>query len=302
MIDRRQEFTFSKLGENDRRDLQQLAERVGWHFADEQVALLMAAGTVYGHHAAVDGRRELIGAAAIYPYGRNLASLGIVMVSPEHQRQGIGNAVVRRCLADVDPQAHVMLIATPQGRPVYESLGFRIVEQVHRYELDLACTADRRRSHVVTPLRQDDIAAVVALDESASGGRRHVAYQALVQIARAGVAVRDDRGHVCGFAIALRGTDRWLIGPVIADSVNMAVELVLGLVERLRIESIVDEREFAGGGTVRLDVPRQQVEFQASLQAVGFQQTRQSPVMSVGGEPLPGDRDRMFAIIDPALG
>ncbi|WDL96430.1 GNAT family N-acetyltransferase [Alicyclobacillus sp. ALC3] len=302
MIDSRQEFTFAKLGEHDRADLQQLAERVGWHFADEQVALLMAAGTVYGLHAAGAGRRELIGASAIYPYGRNLASLGIVMVSPEHQRQGIGTAVVRRCLADVDPQAHVMLIATPQGRPVYESLGFRIVEQVHRYELDLASVADGRRSHVATALRQDDLAAVVALDETASGGRREAAYQALWQIARIGVAVRDDGGHVRGFTFALRGTDRWLMGPVIADSVHMAAELVQAVVERLHTEAFACKPELTGGGTVRLDVPGQQAEFQASLQGLGFQETRQSPVMSFGGKTLPGHRDRMFAMIDPALG
>lgn len=48
--------------------------------------------------------------------------------SPEHQRQGLGRAILTRLLAriehDAPPGAYVTLMADAPGRPLYESLGF----------------------------------------------------------------------------------------------------------------------------------------------------------------------------------
>jgi len=48
--------------------------------------------------------------------------------SPEHQRQGLGRAILTRLLAriehDAPSGAYVTLMADAPGRPLYESLGF----------------------------------------------------------------------------------------------------------------------------------------------------------------------------------
>ena len=63
-------------------------------------------------------------------------SLGVfdMMTSPGHRRRGAGSAVLTSALADAagaDAGAHTVAFwATPLGRPLYESLGFTLVDDV----------------------------------------------------------------------------------------------------------------------------------------------------------------------------
>ncbi len=55
-------------------------------------------------------------------------------------------------------------------------------------------------------------------------------------------------------------------------------------------------------GIVRIDVPGEQTRFMALLKEHGFQETMVSPVMMIHGDRLPGQREQLFGIADPALG
>ena len=61
--------------------------------------------------------------------------------SPDHQRQGIGRAVLGWLLAGIaeaaPPGAYVNLVADPAGRPLYEKAGFQVVTDRWGMELRL---------------------------------------------------------------------------------------------------------------------------------------------------------------------
>jgi ribosomal protein S18 acetylase RimI-like enzyme len=57
-----------------------------------------------------------------------IADLMVLAVDPNHQRRGIGRKLVRWGLEQAAAEDQkVFLIATPEGKPLYESLGFRVL-------------------------------------------------------------------------------------------------------------------------------------------------------------------------------
>lgn len=337
-MSRQRQLAIDALGPRDAAELQSLADRVGWHFTAEQVAWFLGVGSVYGHHREGAAGRALVGASAIYPYGPGLASLGIVMVDPAAQRQGIATQLVRHCLAAVGietetpsetgaatsalsaasgelptvrgesrpPEPAVILVATQQGFPVYEALGFRVAEQVQRWEYNGSAAGQDGAGDVagapsprVAPMEVTDLPAAITLDATACGGQRTDVYETLFHMATAGCVHRDEDGAIRGFSLAVLTADRCLIGPVVADDAASAAALVAHLVAKVKTGEMNAARACT---PIRIDVLSRQTEFQARLQAMGFRQTRVSPVMLLGAGELPGERGKMFAMIDPALG
>ena len=57
-----------------------------------------------------------------------VADLIILSVDPDHQRRGVGKKLVRWGLEQAAAEGkEVFLIATHEGKPLYESFGFRVL-------------------------------------------------------------------------------------------------------------------------------------------------------------------------------
>lgn len=282
------EILVEKLQGRDAGDLQALAERVGWNFTMDQARLFLAAkGTVLGYRH--DG--QLIASAGLYTYGRKLASLGIVIVHRAYQRQGFGKRIVTECLREAErADSPVTLVATEQGFPLYQSLGFRTVGHVHRFESDSVsyCGMETREENA-SMLEASDLLGVIRLDETAFGANRLGVYEALFRFMHAGAVLRDGEGTVNGFAICVRREDLLVIGPVIAPSGTVAIDLIRSLCSEWK-------------GRVRIDVPNEQDSFKEQLLKLGFSEKMVSPVMMFGATHLPGARSQLFGLADPVFG
>ncbi|WP_206919695.1 GNAT family N-acetyltransferase [Alicyclobacillus suci] len=277
-----------RLKPEDALALQALAEAVGWRFHPEQAHLLLSAGgTVFGQR--VQGR--LIASAGIYTYDTSFSSLGVVMVDRAFQRRGLGRRMVERCLTEVaKTDTKVTLVATSEGFPLYASLGFQTVGQVYRYQRDSADSDDALQHYAgMSKMTRADLAEVIRMDDVAFGAPRSALLHTLFSQMQDGYVVRDATGALQGMGIAVCRGACLLIGPLVAKTNTTA----LALVQRMAA---------AFDGPVRLDVPSHQIAFANQLASHGFQEQRVSPVMLLGGSKLPGQRDVMFAIADPAFG
>ena len=87
-----------------------------------------------------------------------------------------------------------------------------------------------------------------------------------------------------GFALMLRRRERWLIGPVIADHPGDAEAMILDLAGSL-------------SEPVQLDVPQSQTDLIEKLQRNGFSTVYERPLMLLGSDKHPADRERVFALI-----
>ncbi|AIE78884.1 acetyltransferase, GNAT family [Bacillus cereus] len=119
-----------RLREEQIGDIVSLSSYIGWDYNREEIETIFNAGIVYG---VWNERKELIASAAIILYGEKLASIGMVIVHPDYKGRGIGKAITSSCMNSVSARTPIMLIATEEGKPLYEKLGFRAVSYVSKY-------------------------------------------------------------------------------------------------------------------------------------------------------------------------
>src|SRR5690242_21924931 len=112
------QITLSPVSMADLDRVAALAAAVRWPHRRADIAALIELGR--GRLArAGDGRT--LGVGLWWPFGDTPARLGLVVVSPDSQRLGIGRRLVEQLLADAAPRS-LMLLPTPAGRPLYETL------------------------------------------------------------------------------------------------------------------------------------------------------------------------------------
>jgi ribosomal protein S18 acetylase RimI-like enzyme len=122
--------------------------------------------------------------------------IGALGVAPESRRHGLGRALTEAAVARLRERgaSTVLLFATDMGRPLYERLGFVAEGAATAWRGTAGATAG---SVTVRRLREDDRAAVAALDRIATGEDRSNLLDALHPLS--GVAV-DRAGALAGWA------------------------------------------------------------------------------------------------------
>lgn len=279
-------LTLHRLDEADIPDLVELSAHLDWDYSPEEVATVMKTGVVYGHK----NKGKTISSAAIFAYGDALASVGMVMVHPDYRRRGLGKDATRKCLADF-PLVPAMLVATAQGVPLYENLGFKTVDSLHKYICEqymppVQYALDER--HTILPLTADHFEDVVRLDREALGEDRRRFLEVRIAQAKEGFILLQDE-QLTGYGLSVQGPVHLVIGSIVAPNARLAAALIHRLAE-------------GHTGKMRIDVPAQQKQLHATLESSGFEMVNQPPVMLLHAEKLPGRKETLFAIASQAYG
>lgn len=146
----------------------------------------------------------------------------------------------------------------------------------------------------ISVIQNTDLAAIIHLDGEVFGAPRAAVYEALFRNMASGVVIYraeqgDARSDIRGVAMSVQRNDLLVIGPVVAADEAMGIELVKFAASRWQ-------------GRVRIDVPSSQPLFMENLTQLGFTQNMVSQVMIRGAAALPGERHRLFGIVDPVFG
>ncbi len=199
--------------------------------------------------ASADGR--LVGTTTTTAYGDELAWVGMVLVDPEYRRRGVATRLMREALDYLEKRvAAVKLDATPDGRPVYEKLGFKVESLVERWT---GTARDDRRAAGCETLKASAHAELFALDREAFGADRLKLIEALLEDACAApVAAAAADGRLSGYALARRGSNATYVGPLVATDASQAAPLLDRLLGQLVGQRIyVDwNTNFERGGEV----------------------------------------------------
>ncbi len=159
----------------------------------------------------MDCEGQLAATATLVCYGRRLAWLGMVLTKREFQRRGFAKALVKRALAEADAKGvqTVKLDATEQGRPLYESLGFIVEQEVQRWSgsggIAAACEAETE---------------IGSLDSSAYAANRRLLLDSLALRTR-------PLGDGKGFVMHRDGLRAAYLGPCVAGSLDRAKRLII---------------------------------------------------------------------------
>jgi GNAT superfamily N-acetyltransferase len=243
-----------------------------------------AHGLGRGFAVEIDG--QLAGTALWWPYGERYASAGMIIVSGQYQRMGIGSALMDALLADAAGRT-IILNSTNEGLDLYRRLGFVAHGHVHQHQATLARSPTAEGAGMVRDFEPDDRSAIYDLDRDASGMDRRALIDALFDIAA--VKVIDCHGRASGYGCVRIWGRGVVIGPVVAASVTDARALIA-------VCANAHVGEF-----VRIDVP-EATGLSPWLESIGLPRVNQVVAMALGPLLAPGADARLFALSNQSLG
>lgn len=230
------------------------------------------------------------GVVTTITYGRELAWIGMALVHPDFRRRGIGRALLERSVDYLRGKniRRVKLDATPQGKPLYEKLGFQEEWSFKRWERQGESRENAADDCCVRPWRTGDAELVEAIDTEAFGVNRRRLIESLAsQSSRA--FVHEVNGTVEGYGLLRPGSRAFYLGPVVARSSAAGAALVANLL--------------SGAGPVFWDMPGPAAASTLALpKHLGFYEQRVLTRMYLGENSTPGDPRKVFALAGPELG
>jgi len=193
-----------------------LSQQAGWPHRREDWAFVLALSN--GVVALEDGR--VVGTAMSTPLGGGTATVNMVIVDEAMRGRGVGRKLMQAAL-DAAEGRTCLLVATQDGLPLYEKLGFIANGEIIQHQ-GLVAKVDAPGG--ISWAASDDFARLAELDHSATGHNRTNIMQLLKESAQFSVIRKGDQ--VEAFA-GIRPFGRGLvIGPVVAKSSDDARSLI----------------------------------------------------------------------------
>ncbi|ASV88271.1 acetyltransferase family protein (plasmid) [Ochrobactrum quorumnocens] len=193
-----------------------LSKQAGWPHRRDDWALVLALSN--GFVALEDGL--VVGTAMATPLGDDVATINMVIVDEAMRGRGLGRKLMQAAL-DAASGRTCLLVATQDGLPLYEKLGFVANGEIiqHQGVIEKVDSPE----HVVWA-RADDFPRLVSLDHQATGIDRATLMQLLSKCAKFAVIQKADQ--IEAFA-AIREFGRGqVIGPIVAKNDDDARSLI----------------------------------------------------------------------------
>lgn len=197
-----------------------LSRQAQWphRLEDWSLTLSLSRGLV-----AVDAETsQVVGTVLMTPYGEDAATINMVIVDEGWRGLGLGRRLMDEAMG-LAGNRPLRLVATTDGLPLYEKLGFRAVGTVLQHQgeaspMSLVAVED------VAPARTGDLDAITALDRQAFGADRNLLLERFAGLGAFTLLRRN--GDPVGYA-ALRDFGRGqVIGPVVAPDADGAMALI----------------------------------------------------------------------------
>ncbi len=232
-------------------------------------------------------RGRVVGTVTTISYQDRFAWIGMVLVDLDFRGQGIGTRLLEKALSYLDARGipTLKLDATPQGKPIYEKLGF-----VSEYEIERWALRRAGGQEAVPVPSTEDLTGILAFDREVFGASRETLLRSLVSCAPQFVCAVRDRAQIRGYAFGRRGSLADHLGPWVARDESAAGELLNTF---LRCTS---------RDAVFVDCLKANSWAPALLRAHGFEVSRPLTRMYRGPNAHPGRVGLVCAVLGPEFG
>jgi GNAT superfamily N-acetyltransferase len=279
----------------------QLCRIAGWNQLAADWELLLNLGP--GRAAVRDDK--VVGTVTTVKYEKRFAWIGMVLVHPSVRSQGIGSQLLKEALNVLDDVPSARLDATPQGRPVYQRLGFLDEYELCRMQITSASSWESEISGAsgdkgwdtqegslqCRPILSSDMPAVVDADRQYFGADRERILRWAWQQAPEYAWSVDSSSGTEGYCFGRRGFNFDQIGPVQARTEAIARRLVRACLSAKKT-----------GRAIVIDPMHHSVSWLAWLQQIGFVHQRPFMRMYLGENRYPGNPSRLWSIFGPEFG
>lgn len=263
-----------------------LSKSANWNQNEADWRLMLGFGRGWGITAA-DG--TLAASTLALPYGRDFAWLAMVLVLPEHRRQGYASRLLRIALAEMHAQKRVALLdATLAGHAVYIQEGFRDFWGFKRFSLNSGISVSGKED--IRKLESRDWEKVLSLDALAFGGSREAVLRNLAARQPQLALVAQRNGEFAGFVLGREGREALQLGPLVARGDETARGLLAAALA-------------STGAPVYVDIADHAASLQGWALERGFAIQRPFTRMAHGPNGYaPGDASLVYCPAGPELG
>lgn len=241
-----------------------------------------------GRGVVAESEGEIVGTTMWWPYGTDIATIGMVIVSNASQGMGIGRQLMQYTLAELEGRT-VLLNATDEGLNLYRGMGFEAIGSVYQHQGAAFSVPipDLIPNERVAPMKAGEIPDIARLDMHATGIDRTHVVEYLCDYTQGVVLNRD--GEQAGYALFRRFGRGYAIGPTIAPDIGGARALISHWLGS------------NAGMFCRLDVPEDS-GLSSWLDELGLPCVGRVTRMCRGTPPRRGVEARAFSLINQALG
>ena len=233
-----------------------------------------------------DTRGAVVGTVATISYEGRFAWIGMVLVDPAWRGKGIGTKLLRRAIEYLDGCGlpSIKLDATPQGKPLYEKLGFVSEYEIERWQL-------QRPSALPAALRANSVDEdILDWDREVFGADRSALLHSIATERPGFVLQTRSWGKLTGYSFGRRGDVADHLGPWVAQDESSARDLLNEFLLRSR------------GQMVFVDVIKSNSWAMKLLGEHGFRHSRSLTRMYRGRNDFPGRPELQGAILGPEFG
>lgn len=236
--------------------------------------------------------REVCGTVATINYGNQLAWVGMVLVSPSRRGEGIGTELLKSALAYLDSRGPltIKLDATPQGRKIYERLGFQAEYELERWVLDYASFSSALRPAGSRDERETCFDSIIAADGEIFEADRSSLLSSLHRDAPEFTFAISDEGTLAGYTLGRHGLHADHLGPWIARNESSAVKLLKRFLSH------------STRGHVVVDCVKTNPSARKLLRSAGFMFSRPLTRMIRGPDSRCEPSKLLYAILGPEFG
>jgi hypothetical protein len=236
---------------------------------------------------------QVCGTATTISFENKFAWIGMVLVDPEYRSRGIGTKLLERTIDYLDQQKMptMKLDATPQGKPLYEKLGFVTEYGIERWVLKRPLragtgTADPNRAALSTA----QLESILAKDREVFGADRSSLLLSLREEAPEFGMGFWDEGKLQGYTFGRRGSFADQLGPWMAENSSTARRLLDEFLARSSRETLIVDCLTGNPAAPGL------------LRTAGFSYARTLTRMVRGPNGYPGNPAVLCAILGPEFG
>lgn len=276
------------LGEQHLAGCLALSRSANWNQNENDWRWMLGHGNGWGITLA-DG--TLAASALVVPYGGRFAWVSMVLVLPEHRRNGYATRLLRTAIADLKSRALAPVIdATPAGHEVYLQEGFRDTWGFRRYALSGTPVPPTPQPGwpVIRGIVEADWPQILALDAPAFGATREALLRSLAVRLPECALVAESHGRIAGYLLGRDGREARQIGPLVAG-LPAATALLAAALERV-------------APPIYADIVDREALLRGWLEARGFVFQRPFTRMVHGADSAPGEASTVMLVAGPELG
>lgn len=232
---------------------------------------------------------DLVATIATVRYGSEFGWLGMVLVDPATQGRGIGAAILHEAIDSLSDFPSIRLDATPAGRILYQKHGFVDEFSLTRMEA-ISVKIDHAPRAMVRAMTKGELPEVMAMDRFVFGAARSNLLEWMYEGAPEFAFVAERHGNICGYLFGRHGHHFEHLGPIVADDVNVAMNMTKACLSRHQDQAFVLDTFDRDDGWMRF------------LESIGFRAQRPYVRMFLGRPGPFGVLRQQFAVLGPEFG